>query len=99
MSMLLHEMLAADKVAVIVGGGISLKEMIVIGDAMCPGGNDYAAEQAGVIPVRGPEDTKRAMQAITACLAEDIAPDILSTSTRCWQAFRHKRRLRWMPTM
>ena len=36
--------------------GISLKEMIFIGDALFAGGNDYPAEQAGVvsIPVRVP---------------------------------------------
>ena len=35
--------------------GISLKEMIFIGDALFAGGNDYPAEEAGVvsIPVRG----------------------------------------------
>jgi phosphomannomutase len=57
--------------------GISLKEMIVVGDAMFPGGNDYPAEQAGVIaiPVRGPEDTKRVIQAIIACLGIDMPPD------------------------
>jgi phosphomannomutase len=57
--------------------GISLKEMIVIGDAMFPGGNDYPAEQAGVIaiPVRGPEDTKRVIEAIVACLEVDLPPD------------------------
>jgi HAD superfamily hydrolase (TIGR01484 family) len=57
--------------------GISLKEMIVVGDAMFPGGNDYPAEQAGVIaiPVRGPEDTKRVIQAMLACLAAEMPPD------------------------
>jgi HAD superfamily hydrolase (TIGR01484 family) len=57
--------------------GISLKEMIVVGDAMFPGGNDYPAEQAGVvaIPVRGPEDTKRVVEAIIACLEDDIPAD------------------------
>jgi hypothetical protein len=57
--------------------GISLAEMIVIGDAMFPGGNDYPAEQAGIvaIPVRGPEDTKRVIEAIIACLQDNIAPD------------------------
>jgi len=56
--------------------GISLREMIVVGDAMFPGGNDYPAEQAGVIaiPVRGPEDTKRVIQAIVACLEVDMPP-------------------------
>jgi len=52
--------------------GISLKEMIYIGDALFVSGNDYPAEQAGVIsiPVRGPEDTKRVIEAILACLSD-----------------------------
>jgi HAD superfamily hydrolase (TIGR01484 family) len=50
---------------------ISLKEMIYIGDALFVGGNDYPAQQAGVdcIPVKGPDETKRVIQAIIACLA------------------------------
>ena len=50
--------------------GISLKEMIFIGDALFVGGNDYPAEQAGVvsIPVRGPSETKPVTEAIIACL-------------------------------
>jgi len=50
--------------------GISLKEMIYIGDALFVGGNDYPAEQAGVIsiPVEGPKETKRVIEAIIACL-------------------------------
>jgi hydroxymethylpyrimidine pyrophosphatase-like HAD family hydrolase len=50
--------------------GISIKEMIYVGDALFVGGNDYPAEQAGVIsiPVRGPDDTKRVIEAIIACL-------------------------------
>ena len=57
--------------------GISLKEMIYIGDALFPGGNDYPAERAGVIsiPVRGPEDTKRVIEAIIACLGGDEQAD------------------------
>ena len=53
--------------------GISLKEMIFIGDALFPGGNDYPAEEAGVvsIPVRGPNETKRVTEAIIACLDHD----------------------------
>jgi hypothetical protein len=33
-------------------------------------GNDYPAEQAGVVsnPVRGPTETKRVVEAIIACL-------------------------------
>ena len=52
--------------------GISLKEMIYIGDALFVGGNDYPAEEAGVvsIPVRGPNETKRVTEAIIACLAD-----------------------------
>ncbi len=51
---------------------VSLKEMIYIGDALFVGGNDYPAEQAGVdcIPVKGPDETKRVIQAIIACLAD-----------------------------
>jgi HAD superfamily hydrolase (TIGR01484 family) len=51
---------------------ISLKEMIYIGDALFPGGNDYPAEKAGVdsIPVMSPEETKRVIQTIIACLAD-----------------------------
>jgi HAD superfamily hydrolase (TIGR01484 family) len=50
--------------------GITLKEMIFIGDALFVGGNDYPAQEAGVIsiPVRGPNVTKRVIQAIIACL-------------------------------
>jgi phosphomannomutase len=55
--------------------GISLKEMIFIGDALFVGGNDYPAEQAGVvsIPVRGPSETKPVTEAIIACLDGDQA--------------------------
>lgn len=50
--------------------GISVKEMIFIGDALFPGGNDYPAKEAGVvsIPVRGPNETKLITEAIIACL-------------------------------
>ena len=50
--------------------GISLKEMIFIGDALFVGGNDYPAKQAGVIsiPVQGPNETRRVIEAIIACL-------------------------------
>jgi phosphomannomutase len=51
--------------------GISIKEMIYIGDALYVGGNDYPAEAAGVdcIPVKDPSETKRVIQTIIACLA------------------------------
>ena len=50
--------------------GISLQEMIFIGDALFVGGNDYPAKQAGVIsiPIRNPDETKRVIEAIIACL-------------------------------
>jgi phosphomannomutase len=53
--------------------GISLTEMIFVGDALFPGGNDYPAEQAGVIsiPIKGPDETKRVIEAIIACLGDD----------------------------
>ena len=50
--------------------GISLQDMIYIGDALFVGGNDYPVEEAGVvcIPVRGPNETKPVTEAIIACL-------------------------------
>ncbi|MGA7884603.1 MAG: HAD-IIB family hydrolase [Acidobacteriaceae bacterium] len=58
--------------------GISLKDMIYIGDALFVGGNDYPAEQAGVIsiPVCGPEDTKRVIESILACLGDVPQADL-----------------------
>ena len=53
--------------------GVSMGEMIFIGDAVFPGGNDYPAKEAGVvtIQVRDPNETKRLIEAIIACLAPD----------------------------
>ncbi|MDQ0395628.1 HAD-IIB family hydrolase [Labrys monachus] len=50
--------------------GIAIEEMIFVGDALFPGGNDYAAKEAGVdsIRVRDPEETKRIIETIIACL-------------------------------
>ena len=52
--------------------GISIHDMIFIGDALFPNGNDYPARQAGVlcIEVRDPHETKRIIEAIIACLDE-----------------------------
>jgi hypothetical protein len=49
---------------------LPLKEMVYIGDALFPGGNDYPAEEAGVvsIPVKGPDDTNLVIKTILACL-------------------------------
>jgi HAD superfamily hydrolase (TIGR01484 family) len=53
--------------------GVAINEMIFIGDALFPGGNDYPAKEAGVvsIQVRDPNETKRVIEAITACLDFD----------------------------
>lgn len=39
---------------------VDIKDMLFVGDAIFPGGNDYAVVQTGVeyVKVRGPEDTK-----------------------------------------
>jgi HAD superfamily hydrolase (TIGR01484 family) len=52
--------------------GISVREMIYVGDALFVGGNDYPAEQAGVIsiPVRSPQETKRVIETVIACLGD-----------------------------
>lgn len=50
--------------------GIAIDEMIFIGDALFPGGNDYPAKEAGAlsIQVRDVEETKRVIETIIACL-------------------------------
>ena len=50
--------------------GITIQEMMFVGDALFPGGNDYPAEEAGVVSirVRDPHETKRVIEAIVACL-------------------------------
>jgi HAD superfamily hydrolase (TIGR01484 family) len=50
--------------------GVALEDMIFIGDALFPGGNDYPAKEVGVVSIRvkDPYDTKRLIEAIVACL-------------------------------
>jgi phosphomannomutase len=50
--------------------GVAIRDMIFVGDALFPGGNDYPAKQAGVvsIEVRDPHETKRVIEATIACL-------------------------------
>jgi HAD superfamily hydrolase (TIGR01484 family) len=50
---------------------ISLTEMLFVGDAIFPGGNDYPPEQAGVfsVCVSGPHETKRVIETVIGCLA------------------------------
>lgn len=52
--------------------GIPIRDMMFIGDAIFPGGNDYPAKQAGVqsVEVRDPHETKRVIEAIVACLEQ-----------------------------
>ena len=49
---------------------VAIADMIYVGDALFPGGNDYPAKQAGCesIRVRDPDETKRVIEAICACL-------------------------------
>ena len=50
---------------------IKISDMIYVGDAPFEGGNYYPARKTGVvcIQVRDPEETKRVIEAIVACLA------------------------------
>jgi hypothetical protein len=52
---------------------VAIDKMIYVGDALFPGGNDFPAKQAGArsIEVRNPHETKRVIEAITACMEED----------------------------
>ena len=50
--------------------GIALDEMMFIGDAIFPGGNDYPAKELGLdtVRVKDPEGTLAAIAGIVACL-------------------------------
>jgi len=56
--------------------GVGIPEMIFIGDALFPGGNDFPAKEAGVVSirVRDPNETKRVIEAIVACLNRENTP-------------------------
>ncbi|MGH7659803.1 MAG: HAD-IIB family hydrolase [Vulcanimicrobiaceae bacterium] len=49
---------------------IPISEMLFVGDALFPGGNDYPAREAGTdcVQVRDPEETKRVIETLVACL-------------------------------
>jgi hypothetical protein len=51
---------------------IGIQEMIFVGDALFPGGNDYPAKEAGAlsIEVKDPHESKRVIETILACLEE-----------------------------
>jgi phosphomannomutase len=48
---------------------VPIGEMIYVGDALFPGGNDYPARETGVvcIQVLNPQETKRVIETMTAC--------------------------------
>jgi HAD superfamily hydrolase (TIGR01484 family) len=49
---------------------VPIREMMFVGDALFPGGNDYPARQAGVVSIEvgNPQETKRVIEATIACL-------------------------------
>jgi glyoxylase-like metal-dependent hydrolase (beta-lactamase superfamily II) len=51
--------------------GVPVDDMLFVGDALFPGGNDHPARRTGVvcIQVRDPEETKRVIEAVLACLS------------------------------
>jgi phosphomannomutase len=53
--------------------GVAIGDMLFVGDALFPGGNDYPAKQAGVvsIEVRDPHETKRVIETVIACLESE----------------------------
>jgi hydroxymethylpyrimidine pyrophosphatase-like HAD family hydrolase len=55
--------------------GIDFADMIFMGDAVYPDGNDYAVYQAGIdtIAVHDVQETKRAIQAVIYCLGAGAA--------------------------
>ncbi|KAI5212426.1 hypothetical protein AUEXF2481DRAFT_40612 [Aureobasidium subglaciale EXF-2481] len=59
--------------------GFSLDEMMFIGDAIFPGGNDYPAKEIGLetVRVKDPEGTLAAISAIVACLKPASKPVLL----------------------
>lgn len=49
---------------------IAIDDMIFIGDALFPGGNDYPAKETGAVSIRirDPEESKHMIEVIIACL-------------------------------
>jgi phosphomannomutase len=49
---------------------IPIADMLFVGDALFPGGNDYPAREAGVdcVQVRDPDQTKRVIETLVICL-------------------------------
>ncbi len=57
---------------------IPIPQMIFIGDALFKGGNDHPARKTGVvcIQIRDPDETKRVIEAIIACLDTKLENNI-----------------------
>jgi hypothetical protein len=64
--------------------GVAIHDMIYVGDALFPGGNDYPAKEAGAesIEVRDPAETKTVIEAIIACLDGDEPAQLLQETSR-----------------
>jgi phosphomannomutase len=62
--------------------GVAIAEMIFIGDALFPGGNDYPAMQAGAFAIRvnGPDESKKVIEAVIGCLGQMAQPDSSETN-------------------
>ncbi len=60
--------------------GVPLNEMLFVGDAVFPGGNDYPVKEAGVdcISVRCPDETKRVIETALAVWVPSPAPPAAS---------------------
>jgi HAD superfamily hydrolase (TIGR01484 family) len=50
---------------------VPIKQMVFVGDAVFPGGNDYPAKEAGAlsITVQDPKETRRVIEVMLACLS------------------------------
>lgn len=68
--------------------GIATCEMMYVGDAVFPGGNDYPVVGTGVVAVqvRDPHETKRVIETVVACLgcATDNVRKTCSTGVVGW---------------
>jgi phosphomannomutase len=56
--------------------GIAKEDMMFVGDALFPGGNDYPAKEAGLvcIKVKDPHETKLVIDAVVACVGPGQSP-------------------------
>jgi len=54
--------------------GIPIDDMIYVGDALFPGGNDYPVRSTGAvcIQVANPDETKRVIETVIACLGAAV---------------------------